>query len=261
MTKFSKRKILAGLALGSGGAKGSALIGAIKAFEEDGIYFDVVAGTSIGSVVGALYAQGYSSGDMANLATECGFDDPTSLLFAAAGARSLKDALGRIFGGATFDDLRKPFCAVATNLDTGEEVDIVSGDIASALAGSSAIQPVFRAVNRNGIRLVDGAFVNSVPADMVKSLGANYVVSINLSKGISDNSHIKYALDRIYPENGVPVRVRNKVCYEYSDVVIEPELGGYSASSISKFYEMYAAGYAAAKEKTDEIKKALREAR
>ena len=138
MTKFSKRKILAGLALGSGGAKGSALIGAIKAFEEDEIYFDVVAGTSIGSVVGALYAQGYSSGDMANLATECGFDDPTSLLFAAAGARSLKDALGRIFGGATFDDLRKPFCAVATNLDTGEEVDIVSGDIASALERYSA---------------------------------------------------------------------------------------------------------------------------
>ena len=260
MTKFSKRKILAGLALGSGGAKGSALIGAIKAFEEDEIYFDVVAGTSIGSVIGALYAQGFSSDDMMNLTTEFGLDDPMSLLL-AAGARSLKDALGRIFGGATFDDLRKPFCAVATNLDTGEEVDIVSGDIASALAGSSAIQPVFRAVNRNGIRLVDGAFVNSVPADMVKSLGANYVVSINLSKGISDNSHIKYALDRIYPENGVPVRVRNKVCYEYSDVVIEPELGGYSASSISKFYEMYAAGYAAAKEKTDEIKKALREAR
>ena len=261
MTKISERKIIAGLALGSGGAKGAALIGAIKAFEEDEIDFDVAAGTSIGSVIGALYAQGFLSDDRLNLTAEFGLDDPTSLLFAAAGMRSLKDALGRIFGGATFDDLRKPFCAVATNLDTGEETDIVSGDIASALAGSSAIQPVFKAVVRNGIRLVDGAFVNSVPADVVKNLGADYVVSINLSRGISDNSHIKRFLDGMYPENGVPVMIRNRACYEYSDVVIEPELGEYPASSINKFYEIYAAGYAAAKEKTGEIKKALREAR
>ena len=114
---------------------------------------------------------------------------------------------------------------------------------------------------RNGIRLVDGAFVNSVPADVVKNLGADYVISINLSRGISDNSHIKRFLDGMYPENGVSVMLSNRACYEYSDVVIEPELGEYPASSINKFYEIYAAGYAAAKEKTGEIKKALREAR
>ena len=100
-----------------------------------------------------------------------------------------------------------------------------------------------------------------MPADIVKKSGADYVVSVNLSKGISDNSHIKYFLDEMYPENGVPVRIRNKACYEYSDVVIEPELGGYSSSSLNKLYNMYAAGYAAAKEKTSEIKKALGEAR
>ena len=254
MVIHNGKKLKLGLALGSGGAKGAALIGALTVFEEENVKFDCVSGTSIGSVVGALYAQGYSAYDITNLIAEIGIRDPRMLLFTAVSVRSLKEGLTRLFGGAEFSDLKKPFCAVATNLDTGEEVDINSGDLASAVAGSCAIQPVFRAVMRDGKRLVDGAFVNSVPADQVKNFGADFIVSINLAKGKNDNGEIKRILDDIYPGNGVKFGVRNKPCYEYSDVVIEPELSRFTASSITAFDEMYIAGYNAAKEKITKIK-------
>lgn len=256
---FSQKRRGLGLALGSGGAKGAAHIGALKAFEENNITFDYVAGTSIGSVVGALYAKGYSADDMANLVKETGLSDPKRFLFVAAGVRSLGEGLSRIFGGAEFCDLKKPFCAVATNLDNGEEVDISDGDIASAVAASCSIQPVFGAVTRNGVRLIDGAFVNSVPANVVKRLGADKVVSINLGKGKDDNYEIKRILDEVYPENGVEYRVRSKACYENSAVIIEPELERFSSASIGKFDAMYVAGYESAKAKIDEIKKLYNE--
>lgn len=242
-----------GLALGSGGAKGTALIGALRAFEEENLSFDIIAGTSIGSVVGALYARGYSSDDMMNLKDESGFDDPRSLLALSLGASSLKNAISRFIGGAYFSDLKKPFTAVATNLDSGEEVDMSSGDLASALAGSCAIPPVFRAVNRDGIRLVDGAFVNYVPSDVVSRGGADAVISINLGKWQDDNSRIKRILDEVYPENGVKLANRSKACYEFSDIVIEPDLTEFKSSSIHSLDEMYLRGYTAAKSRIGEI--------
>lgn len=251
------KKIKIGLALGSGGAKGTALIGALRAFEEANLSFDIIAGTSIGSVVGALYARGYTSEDMMNLKDESGLADPRSLIAFTLGTASLKDAISGFIGGAYFSDLKKPFTAVATNLDSGEEVDMSSGDLASALAGSCAIPPVFRAVNRDGMRLVDGAFVNYVPADVVKSGGADVVISINLGKGQDDNSHIKRILDELYPENGVKRANRSRACYEFSDLVIEPDLADFKSSSVHALDEMYLRGYTAAKLKIEEIVKLI----
>ena len=251
----SKHKI--GIAFGSGGAKGMALIGALKALEEENLEFDVVAGTSIGSIVGALYAKGYTSDDMLNLKDEIGFGDVRAMLALTLGGFSLKRIIENVVGGAYFSDLKKPFVAVATDLLSGEEVDISEGELASALAASSAIQPVFRAVTRNGRELVDGAFVNSVPADVVKKMGAEKIISINLSKGVDFNDHIKRSLDEMYPENGVPVIKRSRACYEFSDVVIEPDLSDFKSSSLGSLEEMYERGYNAAKIKMQEIKRVI----
>lgn len=251
------KKIKIGLALGSGGAKGTALIGALRAFEEVNLSFDIIAGTSIGSVVGALYARGYTSEDMMNLKDESGLADPRSLIAFTLGTASLKDAISGFIGGAYFSDLKKPFTAVATNLDSGEEVDMSSGDLASALAGSCAIPPVFRAVNRDGMRLVDGAFVNYVPADVVKRGGADAVISINLGKGQDYNTHIKRILDEIYRDNGVKLANRSEACYKYSDIVIEPDLADFKSSSVHALDEMYLRGYTAAKLKIEEIVKLI----
>ena len=254
---MKKRKLTLGIAFGSGGAKGTALIGALKAFEEEDLAFDIVAGTSIGSVVGALYAKGYSSDDMMNMKDELKLDDPRSLIAFTLGSVSLKGAINRIIGGAYFSDLKKPFTAVATNLETGEEVDMSSGELSGALAASCAIPPVFHAVSRDGLRLVDGAFVNYVPADIVKKNGADVVVSINLGKGKDTNAEIKRLLDEVYPHNGVKLCKRSAACYEYSDIVVEPDLSEFKSSSLSGLEEMYTRGYLAAKKAVGEIKKII----
>lgn len=255
----NKKKKTLGLALGSGGAKGAALIGAICAFEDNGLDFDIVAGTSIGSVVGALYAKGYTGRDILRMKDELRLDDPKSLWAFTLGALSLKGAINGVVGGAYFSDLKKPFTAVATDLDTGEEVDATEGELSLALAASCAIPPVFSAVNRDGRRLVDGAFVNYVPADVVKRGGADFVVSVNLGKGKDSNESIKRILDEVYPDNGVAVCERSKACYDCSDVVIEPDLSAYRGTSVYALDEMYEIGYEATKAKIPEIKKLIDE--
>ena len=244
-----------GLALGSGGAKGAALLGVLKAFEEENIEFDVVAGTSIGSVVGALYAKGYTVGDMTRLKDSIRIEDPQNLLMLYLGGTGLTGIMRKITGGAYFDDLVKPFRAVATDLDSGEEVVMGYGEVSTAIAASSAIPPAFRPVVRDGRRLVDGAFVNYVPADVTKTLGAERVVSVNLGTGNDTNQSIKKTLDEMYPENGVRLQNRSRQCYEYSDLIIAPPLDGFSSADVRRLDDMYEIGYNEAKKKIPKILK------
>ena len=252
----NKKKFKIGLSLGSGGAKGLAHLGALKAFEEEGISFDVVAGTSIGSIVGALYAKGYSSDDMISLIKEVGFADTQMMLMFALGAINLTEVINKFTGGAYFSDLKKPFKAVAVDMDEGKEVIFSEGELAVALASSSAIPP-FPPVKVQGKRLVDGAYLNYVPSDVVKDMGADVVLAINLGAGKDTNQGIKRALDELYPENNVPLCDRSRQCYEYSDLVLEPDLSQFSSSSLRGLDEMYAIGYDTAKEKMQEIKEIL----
>ncbi len=252
------KKIKLGLALGSGGAKGAAHLGVLKAFEEENIEFDVVSGTSIGSVVGFLYAKGYTVGDALRLKDELRIDDPQTLLAMYLGGFGLTDVMRRVTGGAYFDDLAKPFAAVATDLDNGEEVVMSEGDVSMAIAASSAIPPIFKFVERGGRRLVDGAFVNYVPSDVARKLGASFVVSVNLGAGKNTNTEIKRTLDEIYPENGVKEGARSEQCYKFSDVVIEPDLGDFSSTDVRRIDQAFDIGYAAAKNKINEILDRLR---
>lgn len=252
----SKRKKL-GLALGSGGARGMALLGALKALEEENIEFDVVAGTSIGSVIGALYAKGYTVGDMLRLKESLGVSDPQNILLFYLGGTGLVGIMRRVTGGAYFDDLVKPFRAIATDLLSGEEVVIGAGDVSTAIAASSAIPPAFRPVVRDGRRLVDGAYVNSVPSDAVKSLGADKILGIDLGAETDTNFKIKRSLDELYPENGVKLGKKSEQGYKYSDYVLAPDLKNVSGADVMRLDEIYAAGYGEAKEKMNEIKAAL----
>lgn len=242
-----------GLALGSGGAKGMAHLGALKAFEEEGIEFDVIAGTSIGSIVGALYAKGFSSDDMLALLKEVGLANPQTMLLFALGVINLTEIINKFTGGAYFSDLKKPFKAVAVDMDSGSEVVISEGELAVALASSSAIPP-FPPVNIQGKRLIDGAYLNCVPSDVVKEMGADVIIAINLATGNDTNQGIKRALDELYRDNKVPLTDRSWQCYKYSDLVLEPNLSAYSSSSLSGLDETYAIGYQTAKSKMQEIK-------
>lgn len=255
---FAKKHKRLGLALGSGGAKGFALIGALKAFDEAGIKFDVVAGTSIGSIVGAMYACGFSSREMTNLIAESGVTDITAakLIMMKLRGESLESFIDGFLCGREFNDTSIPFAAVATNINSGERVVMKNGSLSSALAASSAVPP-FRAVERNGVKLVDGAFVDAVPADVVKELGADMIVAVSLTASPS-NEGIKSALDAMYKGNKVAAGDRLTEGLKFADFVIRPDLAGFSSTSLAGAEEMAERGYEAALAAIPDIKREMK---
>ncbi len=235
--KPKKTKI--GLALGSGGAKGFAHLGALKAFEENGIEFDVIAGTSIGSVVGAFYSAGYTSTDIIELLMRIDFGEIKSSFMLNMDTFGMFNVINREIGATNFEELRKPFKAVATELESGKEHVFSSGSVAKALCASSSIPPYFKPVVIDGVRYVDGAFTNSIPADLVKEMGADYIVGIDLSTRDAKPS----ILSKIFPTYKSEIKEPWSKGYQFSNTMLHPDLSGYSAVAFWRGNEMYDIGY------------------
>ena len=171
-TRRRKQPVL-GLALGSGGAKGMAHLGALKAFEEAGLTFSIVTGSSIGAIVGALYAKGYSYADMTQIVEGLNRKEFSKNLRPFADL-SFAEAFLEDYADGDIEGLPKPFAACATDGETNELVVLKSGKIARAVTASAAIPPFFRGVEWEGKKLYDGAFSDAVPADICKELGARH---------------------------------------------------------------------------------------
>ncbi len=184
-----KRKTI-GLALGGGGARGLAHIGVIKVLTTAGFKIDYIAGTSMGALVGGLYA---ATGDLDFL--EKTFDavrekdvlsirkiakHQDGLLFKSK--HPVEQILEKFVAGTKIEDCRIPFRAVATDASTGLEVVIDRGDIVKAIRASAAIPTVLPPVTLNGQILVDGGWSDPVPADIVRAMGADYVIAVDVSK-------------------------------------------------------------------------------
>lgn len=260
ISKFTKPKKtpLLGLALGSGGARGMAHIGILRAFEEEGISFNVVSGSSIGSIVGGLYCAGFSSRAMNEYLKELDILNPQKLLALKIAGVSTQTILDRAMGGADIQDLKLPYCAVAVDLYSGEEVQITSGNVATAMCASSAIPPIFKPVEYMGQKLVDGAYLNNVPADACKKMGASVVIGVNLSKENPTNAQIKSVADNMYKGHKIPYANRAEKGEKYSDFMLYPNLEQYTAASITKIDEIQEIGYECAKRAMPEIKKLLK---
>lgn len=246
-----------GLALGSGGAKGMAHLGIIRAFEEENIAFDIVTGASIGSIVGGMYARGLSSANMVSYLSDLGLTDPQKLIMYKLSGLTVEKILDRMLGGAQFDELFTPFKAVAVDIFKGEVVVLDKGSVSRAMSASSAIPPIFKAVEIDGRQLADGAYMNNVPADVAKNMGADFVVGVSLSSNMPSNNLIKAALDDMYPGNKVPLMNRAAAGEKYSDYLFTPDLTSFSSASYKKLDEMFDVGYKLAKEKMPEIKALL----
>lgn len=252
-----KRQKKAGLALGSGGARGMAHIGVLRAFEEEGIKFDYVCGSSIGAIIGGMYAAGYSAASMEAYIMGLDLANPRTLIRYKLEGMTIKKALDEMMGGADFDELKMPFAAVASDLDSGEEVVMRTGNIADAMCASSAVIPAFRPVEKDGRRLIDGAYVSCVPSAATKKMGADVVIGVNLSAELDDNLMLKKALDAFYPTNRIPLLSRKDEPYKNCSCMLEPDLRQYSSVSLTQLCEIEDAGYKAAKKMMPEIKKAL----
>ncbi len=180
-----------GLALGGGAAKGFAHIGAIKMLEANGIHVDVVAGTSAGAVVGALYASGLDPFEMQRRASTL---DESSLrdvrLFSGGLVRgqALQDYVNREIEQRPIERMRKPFAAVATRLDTGDRVVFVRGNTGQAVRASSSVPGVFEPTRIGERSYVDGGVVSPVPVDAARQLGADIVIAIDISSKAAGNT-------------------------------------------------------------------------
>ena len=237
--KSKPKKIKIGLALGSGGAKGFAHLGALKAFEENGIEFDIVAGTSIGSVVGAFYSAGYSATDIVELLKRIDTSEITNLFMIKMDTSGLFNVIDREIGSMNIEELKKPFKAVATELESGAEKVFDKGSVATALCASSSIPPFFKPVVIDGVRYIDGAYTNSIPADLVKGMGADYVVGIDLSTQDAKPSLLK----KFFPTYKSGVKEPWAKGYQFSDTMLHPDLNDFTSIAFWRGNEMYDIGY------------------
>lgn len=251
----TKRKCKIGLALGSGGAKGVAHIGAIKAFEENGITFDMVAGTSIGSIIGACYASDYTAGDMLALLKATDMSEMQRLIMIKMDTTPLERLLERMLGDITFEELKKPFSCIGTDISTGEGVEFKSGKIIKPITSSCAMPPFFKPVKIDGKLYCDGAFANAIPADRLKARGCDFVVGIDLAQ-YSEKGKASAVLDMLSYK--IPnVGNGRKLGYDNADIMLQPKLKGYTATSIDRMGEMFELGYQIAMEHMEEIKNRL----
>lgn len=185
MSTGSRRKKV-GLALGSGSARGNAHIGVIRALEAEGIPIDFIAGTSIGALVGAIYAMG----DLDTLeAFMRGLDwkrvlSYFDLVFPRAGlldGERINELVSQYVSAQMLEDARIPFCAIAAELGTGHEVRIRSGSVVDAVRASISLPGILTPFCSDGKYFVDGGLVNPVPVDAVREIGAEFVIAVDLS--------------------------------------------------------------------------------
>ena len=252
-----------GIALGSGGAKGMAHLGALKAFEEAGISFSYVSGTSIGAVVGALLAKGYSAEDMRRIVEAVNRREFSRNIRPFADLTFAEQFLENYLEG-DFTTLRLPFAACATDGKDNGLVVLRKGKLSRAVTASSAIPPLFKSVNIDGRELYDGAFTNAIPTDVCKVLGAEFVIGIDLgafSKPEEEKGRFSRllgtALTHIQPVHYTDdQRSRG---YKSADYMLRPPLGEFRSTDISEaaMEEMFTLGYEEATRCMDEIKAAI----
>ena len=178
-----------GLALGSGIARGWAHLGVLRALERYGFKPDVVAGTSVGALVGGAYAAGHAETleEWARSLTKVRMVSYLDFRVRAGGmigGRQIIHAMDEHLGGLMIEELKHPFVAVATDLVTGHEVWLRKGNLIEAIRASFSLPGVFPPVRMNGRWMVDGALVNPVPVSICQALGAQMVIAVNVNADI-----------------------------------------------------------------------------
>ena len=249
----AKTKI--GLALSGGGTRGFGHLGAIKAFEELGIEFDYVAGTSVGSIVGALYCYGYTAEEMIQTAMKLNVKDirTSKIVFVPSKTNKLEELFVSLMGDIDIKDLKKPFSAVAVDMVSGDEIIFNEGRLCKVLAGSCAVPIVFDCVPYETMNLMDGGLANTIPADIPKMMGCDKVISVDLNKYRGRGTESTKTVDLLMASIRILMKsncVKGKI---NSDILIEPDLKDYKSTSFKGAEEMVAEGYRAVMEHKEEI--------
>jgi len=260
------RKRRVGLALGGGAARGLAHIGVLEVLEREGIPVDIITGTSAGAAVGALYAQGKDASLIKGLALDMDWKRRASMVDLALPrtgfihGKRIKGLLESILGGdMQFGDLRVPFACVATDIMTGEEVVINQGSVVEAVRASISVPGIFTIARWRGQYLVDGGLTNPVPVSVLKEMGADFIIAVNVIPDVrarpertgksKEPGIVSILLQSLYIASYSLV----KSSLEGADVVIEPRLADITFSDFRRAEECILCGALAAQESIPEI--------
>ena len=254
---MTRKKI--GLALSGGAARGFAHLGVMKAFAENDIPVDFIAGTSAGSFAGGALASGASVEEIIEMSRQISWFRMSGFSFSPKGLlsnASLGTFVKQNFPVSRFEDLPIPFAAIACDLETGKEVILKdSGDLAEAIRASCAIPGVFAPVEYDGKILIDGGVVANVPTKAVRKLGAEVIVAVDvLASGSTYWGKPNTLLGIFFQSAMMLLRTASKAHHYRADVVIIPKLAHLRPDEIGKMDDFIKAGAEAALEKIDEIK-------
>ncbi|HEY0665512.1 MAG TPA: patatin-like phospholipase family protein [Gallionella sp.] len=234
------------LALGGGAARGFAHIGVIKALEAQGISADIVVGTSAGSVVGALYAGGLNGFQIQEISMrmeasqildgsgfyQCMIETMISDKRGCIKGQALQMFINNNIGGRPIEKLDRTFAAVATNLGNGEMVVFRSGDTGMAVRASSSVPVFFQPVTINGKDYVDGGLVAPVPSSVARSLGADFVIAVDISDRPEDRRTAGIT-DILWQTFSIFGKTINRHEQSSADLVIRPVTSGLPSSDAS----------------------------
>ncbi len=233
--KAPPRPLRIGLALGGGAARGFAHIGVIQVLEEAGIPVDLVAGTSAGSLVAALFAAGRNGAALARLALAMDESAITDWAFPGRGlirGEALARYVREQTGGKPIEQLARPLGIVATDLDSGEAVLFRRGDVGAAVRASSAVPAIFQPVKIGTREYVDGGLVSPVPVRFARQMGAELVIAVDISSppdGNATSDPFKLLLQTF----AIMGRSINQWELKDADVVLRPRLVGVSSADFT----------------------------
>jgi len=175
-----------GLSLGSGSAKGLSHIGVIKLLEEMDIKIDYIAGSSIGAMIGGVYAAGISINEIedialkTDLASSVKYFLPTISKSGLISGLKVTEFLKNVVGDIDIEDLEISFAATATDILTGQEIDFKNGNLVEAIRASISVPIIFQPVVHDNQILVDGGLVNPLPVNIVREMGADFIIAVNI---------------------------------------------------------------------------------
>lgn len=278
----TKEKI--GLVLSGGGAKGFAHIGVLKVIDSLDIKIDYIAGTSMGAIVGALYASGYSGQQLDSIFRSVNFDDvindnlpraartfyerdnseryavnlpftnfKINLPSALSRGQNVFNLLSKLTLHVTdipdFDKLPIPFFCVATDVETGEAVVLDHGNLAQTVTASGAFPSLFQPVIIDNLVLIDGGVINNYPIDELKARGMDIIIGVDVQDGLASRKDLNSAPAILLQINNYRTISDMVEKVEKTDIYIQPDIKNYTVVSFSEGKKIIESGVIAAKEK------------
>ncbi len=251
-----------GVALAGGVARGMAHIGVLQVLEEHGIFPDMYAGTSAGSIVGAAAASGLTGYEIQRIA------ENTEWWFLAKripfgrwllSSEGIETWLESILGIQTFDQLTKPLAVVTVDFITGKEIVYSSGSLLRSVRASCSLPGVYEPVELDGRPLVDGGMVRNLPVTPIRNLGAGFVVAVDLHSHVLDVALPRNSIGGLLRASNILMRPQEEAEGAKADVVVRPHLARLSPVAFKDVGAFVQAGRAAAQEQIPLIMKQIAE--